>query len=136
MDALNLIVSSGVSATMLGVVVFWLKRYIKEVDDKMNKLENSDKENKKDIKENRDVIDNRLAKIMGDFQDGVNGIRDAVNEMRELVAVVKTQHGEQISAMKDRLNDHEDWLEQTDKIIDMHGNRITAVETKCKMKYE
>jgi septation ring formation regulator EzrA len=127
MDALNWIISGGATGLLLVGFSFWVKNWIMGIEKKMGSLE-------MDIKSNRDMLDNRLSKVLYDFQDGVNGIRDAVSEMRELVAVVKTQHGEQIHHIQAQLSECKKCLDETGKEIGDQSNRITAIETKIKTR--
>ena len=96
-----------------------------------NKNEEDKKEMKQDIKENKFFIENRLESMIKDFQAGVDGIRSAVQEMKELVSVVKAQHSEQISDINRRLERKKEWLEEHDEIISRHDRELTEVKSNC-----
>jgi septal ring factor EnvC (AmiA/AmiB activator) len=89
----------------------------------MSKNDETIKEMKQDIDKNRETVDTKLSAMIRDFQDEVKSLNSAV---------VKTQHGEQISEIKRRIENKTKWLEDHDKEITGLDKRLTMVESDCK----
>lgn len=129
MDAVNWIISGGATGLLLIGFSFWVKNWIIGIEKKMSKIEEN-------VNKNRESIDEKLIHILDDFRQVVSKLGEGVAEMRGLVAIVKTQHGEQIAGIRDTLTDHRKWLDEVDARIDIHGNRLTEIETTCKMVHK
>lgn len=109
---------------LVGIIGFLFK-------NAMSKNDETIKEMKQDIDKNKDTVDTKLSSMIRDFQDGVKSLNSAVSEMKEFISVVKTQHGEQISEIKRRIENKTKWLEEHDKEISGIDKRLTKVESNC-----
>ena len=90
-----------------------------------------DKEDMRDdIKQNKDLLEEKLSGIVKDFQSGVNSLKDAVSEMKSFLAVVKTEVDNRNNETRRILDSHEHWLEEHDTRCGHLSERVTKVETK------
>ena len=106
-----------------GVIGFFLRHYFnKNEEDKMSM--------RKDIKENKDLLDNKLSGIVRDFQSGVDSLKDAVSEMKSFMAVVKSEVDNRNNETRRILDSHEHWLEEHDNRCGHLAERVTKCETK------
>jgi DNA repair ATPase RecN len=87
---------------------------------------------KTDIKENRDLLDNRFSNMLEKLDKSINALNAIVSEMKEVNSVVKTEHGEQIKEIKRRIENKTKWLEDHDKELNGLDKRLTMVESDCK----
>jgi hypothetical protein len=118
-------IASSIWAVLTAIVGFLAKGYLNKYDKEIMCM-------KEDIKENKAIVDLKLGTMIKDFQSGVDSLKSAVAEMKEFLAVVKTQQEERIGEIKRRLDDKKKWLEDHDETLDNHADRLTAVETDCK----
>jgi len=117
---------SGAIWTVAQLIFGFLLKYWFERNEK-DKMEM-----KQDIKENKNIIENRLETMIKDFQSGVDSLKSAVHEMKELVSVVRVQHGEKIAEISRRLDDNKDWLEEHENKINEHSKDIIEIKSDCK----
>lgn len=96
------------------------------------KNEEDKKEMKREIKENKYFIEDKLGGIIKDFQGGVDSIRSAVYEIKELASVVKTQFGAEIGEINRRLERKKEWLEEHDEMLEQHDRQIVEIKSDCK----
>lgn len=89
-------------------------------------------EMKADIKENKYIVENKLEVMIKEFQSGVDSLRSAVVEMKELVSVVRVQHSTEIAEINRRLERKKDWLEDHDEKLEQHDRQIIEIKSECK----
>lgn len=117
---------AGIVFTVLyGLVSFLLAYYF-------NKNEREKEVMKKQIQDNKDLVENKLSGIIKDFQSGVDSIKSAVTEMKELVSVVRVQHGAELAEIGRRLTNKREWIDELEHKVDDHEKRITLTEADCK----
>lgn len=114
------IIWSVIQITMGFLYKYWFDRNEKDKEDM-----------KKDIKENKHIVENRLEVMIKDFQSGVDSLRSAVGEMKELVSVIRVQHSTEIAEINRRLERKKEWLEDHDEIISRHDRELTEVKSNC-----
>lgn len=119
------IIWSVIQITMGFFMKYWFDRNEKDKEDM-----------KKDIKENKHIVENRLEVMIKDFQSGVDSLRSAVVEMKELVSVIRVQHSTEISEINRRLVQKREWLEEHDEKIEQHDRQIVEIKTSCKYHHK
>ena len=87
-----------------------------------------------DIKQNKDLLDQKLSGIVKDFQSGVSSLKDAVHDMKSFLAIVKNDGDNRSSETCRRLENHEHWLEEHDTRCSQLSERVTKVETKIETR--
>lgn len=85
-----------------------------------------------EIRKNKNMVESQLSGIVKDFREGVDSLKSAVHEIKELIAVIRTQHSAEIADCQRRLTHKRTWLEDHDHKIDKIHDRLTIVESDCR----
>ena len=117
---------AGIVFTVLyGLVSFLLAYYFTKNEKERESM-------KKQIQDNKDIIENKLYLMIKDFQSGVESLRGVVLDIKELVSIVKTQHSAELSEIGRRLDNKRLWLEDHDNILSQIEKDIIEIKSTCR----
>ena len=103
---LDWILNGGLIALLLGIVIFFIKKWIDEVD-----------------------------KISINLTEITNGMNDNINSMKTLIAVMEANIENQNEVIEKQFVDNQKWLAEHEETIKIHTDRLSKLEVFCKIKH-
>lgn len=136
MDALDYTVIVIVNS----VLAYFVRKWISRIENDIKETKNDVAQNKKEL---ADYADSGISKAIMKFsvvadklETSIDVMNRNMNSLEKVTEVFKAQMELRNKTIEEYLGKNNVWLEEIDKEIANHQDRITKIETKCTFNHE
>ena len=120
---------------LVGIVGFFIRHWMLKVESQAVELTKEQEKMEEEIKANKEELikkaDAMFAKAVEKFSDAADRLDRTVAGLETIVQVIKQQNVE----FSRRMEEKEKWLDQHDESIKEITQRLSVVETRCKISH-
>jgi len=146
MDIMDALTTFGIPGGIGGITVFFVKKWMKSLEDGQKSNMEATSQNKSDILAVKEMALTATHKIVADavdkftlaidkLENSIEIMNKNVQNMDLVVNVFKTQIDEHNKSVDRRLDTKREWLEEHETTLKEHEARINTVETTCKIHH-